>query len=241
MIDYYYIKCIILYIYCAYPKYMAIGLNLFLGSQSICFVGFCVSYCGWFYARHTQIHSYLPKPIFLPHKITHLLSLSVLLFFLVFFPKLPTPFSSFSPPIYRRGWVEELWLLLILSANGGPIPLSQSGRFVGKVGMALELIPTSDVCSVVTLLNAWPGSWVRCASNDWGGGGLLKVFTVVLFRVPGPKLCSEESGPRLKVQVQGRLYDVLWSLGLRNTGSRAQALYRGPNSRTSIHIYNISN
>ena len=171
MIDYYYIKCIILYIYCAYPKYMAIGLNLFLGSQSICFVGFCVSYCGWFYARHTQIHSYLPKPIFLPHKITPLLSLSVLLFFLVFFPKLPTPFSSFSPPIYRRGWVEELWLLLILSANGGPIPLSQSGRFVGKVGMALELIPTSDVCSVVTLLNARPGSWVRCASNDWGGGG----------------------------------------------------------------------
>ena len=101
-----------------------------------------------------------------------------LLFSFILLSRVTYPISSFSPPIYRRGWVEELWLLLILSAwlllilsaNGGPIPLSQSGRFVGKVGMALELIPTSDVCSVVTLLNAQPGSWVRCASNDWGGG-----------------------------------------------------------------------
>ena len=55
--------------------------------------------------------------------------------------------------------------------------------------------------------------------NDWEG--LLEVFIVVLFRVPEPKLCLEESGPRLKVQVRGRLSDVLWGLGLRNTGSRA--------------------
>ena len=53
------------------------------------------------------------------------------------------------------------------------------------------------------------------------GGGLLEVFTVVLFRVPRPKLCSEEFGPRLSVQVRGRLYDVLWGLGPRNMGSRA--------------------
>ena len=66
-------------------------------------------------------------------------------------------------------------------------------------------------------------------------GGLLEVFTIVLFRVPKPKLCSEESGPRLKVQVRGWLYDMLWGLGPRNTGSRAQALYRGPNSRTAFY------
>ena len=41
---------------------MAIGLNLYLGSQSICFVGFWVSYCGWSYARlleHTPVYSNL--------------------------------------------------------------------------------------------------------------------------------------------------------------------------------------
>ena len=36
--------------WCAYPKYMAVGPNFYLGSQSICFMGFWVSYCGWFYA-----------------------------------------------------------------------------------------------------------------------------------------------------------------------------------------------
>ena len=35
--------------------------------------------------------------------------------------------------------------------------------------------------------------------NDWGG--LLEVFDMVLFWVPEPKLGSEVSGPRLKVQV----------------------------------------
>ena len=35
--------------------------------------------------------------------------------------------------------------------------------------------------------------------NDWGG--LLEVFNVVIFRVPGPKLGLEVYGPRLKVQV----------------------------------------
>ena len=43
-------------------------------------------------------------------------------------------------------------------------------------------------------------------------------------------MCSEESRPRLRVQVRGRLYDILWGLGPRNMGSRAQALYQGPNS-----------
>ena len=35
--------------------------------------------------------------------------------------------------------------------------------------------------------------------NDWGGS--LEVFNMVLFWVPGPKLVSEVSGPRLKVQL----------------------------------------
>ena len=35
--------------------------------------------------------------------------------------------------------------------------------------------------------------------DDWGG--LLKVFNVVLFWVLGPKLGSEVTGPRFKVQV----------------------------------------
>ena len=71
-----------------------------------------------------------------------------------------------------------------------------------------------------------------------GGRGCLRCINEVLFRVPGPKLGLEVSGPRLKVQVWGRLYDVLWGLSLRNTGSRAQALYRGPNSHTHTYINN---
>ena len=75
-------------------------------------------------------------------------------------PRISNPFSSFSLPIYRLGWVKELWLLFLLRANGGPIPSSQSGRFVRKVGVALELIPTFTVCSVVMLSNARSSSWV---------------------------------------------------------------------------------
>ena len=83
------------------------------------------------------------------------------LYFPSILPRIANPLSSFSLPIYRQGWVEELWLLLLLSANGDPIPSSQGGRLVGKVGVALELIPISAVCLVVTLLNARSGSWGR--------------------------------------------------------------------------------
>ena len=80
---------------------MAIGLNLYLGSQFICFVSFWVSYCGWSYARQTQIYFYFLVPFFLPDRITPLLSLSLSLslsvysLFLVLFPELPTPFPYF--------------------------------------------------------------------------------------------------------------------------------------------------
>ena len=72
--------------HCAYPKYMAIGFNLYLGSQSICFVGFWVSYYGWSYVQQTQIYFYFLVPFSLPNRITHLLSLSVYSIFLALFP-----------------------------------------------------------------------------------------------------------------------------------------------------------
>ena len=42
--------------------HMIIGPNIYLDSQSICFVGFWVSYCGWTYARqpeYTPVYSNL--------------------------------------------------------------------------------------------------------------------------------------------------------------------------------------
>ena len=86
---------------------MAIGLNLYLGSQSICFVGFWVSYCGWSYARQAQIHFYFLTPFSIPNIITSLLSLSVYPLFLVLFLEL-SPISSFSPLIYSSRLVEGL-------------------------------------------------------------------------------------------------------------------------------------
>ena len=71
---------------------MAIGLNLYLGSQSICFVGVWVSYCGWSYARQAQIYFCFLTPFFIPNRVTPLLPLSVYSLFLVLFPKLPNPF-----------------------------------------------------------------------------------------------------------------------------------------------------
>ena len=71
---------------------MAIGLNLHLGSHSICFVGFWVSYWGGSYAQQTQIYFYFLTPFSLPNRITPLLSLSVYSLFLVLFPELLTPF-----------------------------------------------------------------------------------------------------------------------------------------------------
>ena len=87
---------------------MAIGLNLYLGSQFICFVSFWVSYCGWSYARQTQIYFYFLVPFFLPDRITPLLSLSLslskcLLSFPSAVPRIANPFSLLSSPIYRLG------------------------------------------------------------------------------------------------------------------------------------------
>ena len=117
------------------------------------------------------------------------------------------PFSSFSPLIYRLGWVEELWLFLLFSANGGPIPSSQSEHFVGKVGAALELIPTSAVWSVVTLSNAQPGSWAQgtsrqelsCPSQKWLGEGVcLRCLMWSNFEFPGPNWARRYLGRGLR-------------------------------------------
>ena len=35
-----------------------------------------------------------------------------------------------------------------------------------KVGVALELMPTSAACSTVTLSSAWPSSWARGVSGQ---------------------------------------------------------------------------
>ena len=78
--------------YCVYPKYMAIGLNLYLGSQSICFAGFWVSYYGCSYARQTQIYFCFLVPFSLPNGITPLLSLSIYTLFLVLFSDCQPPF-----------------------------------------------------------------------------------------------------------------------------------------------------
>ena len=77
---------------CAYPKYKTVVLDSYLGSQSICFVGFWISYYGWSYARQAQICFYFLTHFILPHSITYLLSLSVHSIFLVFFPELSTLF-----------------------------------------------------------------------------------------------------------------------------------------------------
>ena len=57
---------------------MTIGLNFYMGSQSICFVGFWVSYCGWSYARQPE---YTPVYSNLSLYLTELLSLIVTAFF----------------------------------------------------------------------------------------------------------------------------------------------------------------
>ena len=72
-----------------YPNYKTVGLGSYLGSQSICFVGFWISYCEWSYARQAQICFYFLTPFTLPHWITLLFSLSIHSIFLVLFPEFP--------------------------------------------------------------------------------------------------------------------------------------------------------
>ena len=104
---------------CACPICMVNGLDLYVGSQSICFMGFCVSYYGWSYARQTQIQFYFLKPFSFPHRIAPLLPLSVCFLLLILFPELPTiPLFSFSSLIYSSRLVEELWLSRLLVGLG---------------------------------------------------------------------------------------------------------------------------
>ena len=53
-----------------HPKYKTVGLVSYLGSQSICFMGFWISYYGWFYARCALIHFLFLTPFTLPPRIT---------------------------------------------------------------------------------------------------------------------------------------------------------------------------
>ena len=77
---------------------MAIGLNLYLGSQSICFMGFWISYCGWSYAWQPEYtHVYSNPSLYLTESLS---LLERLLFFLNVLPKIANPIFSFNPSIY---------------------------------------------------------------------------------------------------------------------------------------------
>ena len=52
---------------------MAVGFNLYLGSQSICIVGFGFPTMGG-PMLETQVHSFFLKPFSLPHRVAPLLS-----------------------------------------------------------------------------------------------------------------------------------------------------------------------
>ena len=132
---------------------MAIGHNLYLGSQSICFVGFWVFYCGWFYTWQTQIYLYFLTTFSLPNRITPLLFLSVCSLFLVLFPELTTPHSSLSSLIYSLRLVEGLWLIYVISGFGGPIPLSLSGCLGGSGRSGIGT-----------------ASYLQSTTGQWGGG-----------------------------------------------------------------------
>ena len=77
---------------CGHPKYMTVGLNSCLGLQSICFMGFWISYYGWSYARQALICLFFLTPFTLPHRIT----LFAFFEYLLYFPSILSSF--FQPP-----------------------------------------------------------------------------------------------------------------------------------------------
>ena len=74
---------------------MAIGLNLYLGSQSICIVGFGFPTMGCPMLGHLSTLLFPPNLFSLPHKVTSSLSQNSCSSPSLFFLELPTPnFSS---------------------------------------------------------------------------------------------------------------------------------------------------
>ena len=126
-------------------------------------------------------------------------------------------------------WVPKVWLLGLIStwahnlfvlwAFGFPIMGDPMLGSLNTLQFTQTLLSTSQSFFQSDY------SFLSSFSPAWG-------VQYNLISILGPKLGLEVSGLRLKVQVWGRSYDVLWGLGPRNTGSRAQASYQGPNSHT---------
>ena len=111
---------------CVYPKYGQWAW-LILELTTYLYCGFWVSYYGQSFAwrpSYTLVFTNSSLPL------TRSLS-SLLMWLPPFLSSLPLYFSLHSP-IYSSRWMEVLWLFLVISGNGGPIPSFLSGCSIGS-------------------------------------------------------------------------------------------------------------
>ena len=121
---------------------MAIGLHLYLSSQSICIVGFEFPTMGG--PMLGNLSTLLSSQTLLSTSQSRSPSfLEWLLFSLNVLTRLPTPSFSLDSPIYSLRWVEVLWLLPLASANGGLIPSSLGGWGGSGIGTDSHLPKTA--------------------------------------------------------------------------------------------------
>ena len=90
------------------------------------------NHCGWFFTRLPRYtHVYSNPSLFLTKLFLFSLRVTAL-FFQFSLQNCQPPSSSFSSLIYSSRLVEGLWLFLVISGHGGPIPLPLSGCLVGS-------------------------------------------------------------------------------------------------------------
>ena len=106
-----------------------IGLNLYLGSQSIYIVGFGFLTMGGSMLGSPNTLLFPQIPLFTSRSCSPSF-LEWSLFSLNILSRIVSPFFSFSFLIYSVRSMGMPWLFLIISENGGPIPLCLSGCFV---------------------------------------------------------------------------------------------------------------
>ena len=137
---------------------MTVGLSLYLGSQSICIVGFGFPTIGG---------SMLGSPNTLPFpKIPPLNSQSCslspsnwLFFSLSILSRIANPLFPIESLIYSSRLMKGLWLFQVISEHGGPIPLPLNGCLVGSgdngfgTGSHLRGTFGNDIPRAI------PGSW----------------------------------------------------------------------------------
>ena len=123
-----------------------IGLRLYLGSQSICIMGFGFPTMGGSMLRSPNTPLFPQIPLFTSHSCSPSF-LEWSLFSLNILSRIASPFFSFSFLIYSVRSVGMPWLFLIISGNGGPIPLCLSGYFVesGSSGIGTDSHLQKDV------------------------------------------------------------------------------------------------